>query len=288
MLLLCVYYMSNPYPDVYSFAKELEAAKVRSRISHRAESLRRGLNGDPAQRYLGYIPEARRYNQAVPPDPPASPSAAALTPPTSTPPPDSFEDVYSTIPDSALSAIDLTQSPEDPPDDSLAQEAFHSKHLDQWDGPSGIEDIVRRLQRSIGDGCATPLTVRDGCATQFTVRTPSRSPTTQTPSFPETPPPDMRSALHDLRAFLLPYSQPCTYPDDVTATPRDIAIDYEGVMIAVQDLNRLTKYICGRGGWGTRQPDPTGSETTRADVIEMLAMLKTGIDRLFARLEMID
>ena len=236
----------------------MHTAKVRSRISNRSECIHRGLNGDPEQRYLGYIPASRRYNQAVPPDPPASPVAAAPTPPPSTPPPDSFDDVYATIPDSALSGIDMTS------DEPLAQDAnlhppsphdHHPPTPPQWDGSSNIKTLIARLN------------------------TPS-------PSFPETPPSDTRAALHDLRAFLSPYAQPCNYPDSVTATPRDIDLDYEGVMITVNDLNRLTKFVCGRVG--PRQPDPTGSDTTRGDVIEMLAMLKTAIDRLFTRLEMVE
>lgn len=172
--------------------KALETAKVRSRISHRADGLRRDLDGDPGQRYLGYIRPSRRYNQAVPPDPPASPSTSALTtitatppptPPTASPPPDSFDEVYATIPDSALSGIDIydesqAQDESPPPPHEHRPATPHDHHPPtptQWDGPSNIRSLIARLE---GD---------------------SQNP----PSFPDTPPPGLaRSRARPTRITL--------------------------------------------------------------------------------------
>ena len=70
------------------------------------------------------------------------------------------------------------------------------------------------------------------------------------------------------------YSTPCAYPLSYTPSQRDYDGDYEAVMIAVNDLNRLTKFIMFRGGIPPQQPDPTGIPTTREDVLEALDILR--------------
>ena len=76
-----------------------------------------------------------------------------------------------------------------------------------------------------------------------------------------------------------------SYPD-LTYTPstRDYDCDYEAVMIALGDMNRLSRFLF-RGGVVSQvhqQQDPTMS-ATREDVIEVLQELKEMMVRMFAR-----
>ena len=64
----------------------------------------------------------------------------------------------------------------------------------------------------------------------------------------------------------------------------DPACDVEACMIAVNDLNRLTRHLVNRRQLVLTTPDPTGIPTTREDVVESLGILKYMVDRLFARL----
>ena len=82
------------------------------------------------------------------------------------------------------------------------------------------------------------------------------------------------------------YSTPCAYPLSYTPSQRDYDGDYEAVMIAVNDLNRLTKFIMFRGGIPPQQPDPTGIPTTREDVLEALDILRQMMTRMYTRLEL--
>ena len=82
------------------------------------------------------------------------------------------------------------------------------------------------------------------------------------------------------------YNTPCDYPLSYTPSQRDYDCDYEAVMIAVNDLNRLTKFIMFRGGIPPQQPDPTGIPTTREDVLEALDILRQMMKRMYTRLEL--
>ena len=65
-------------------------------------------------------------------------------------------------------------------------------------------------------------------------------------------------------------------------------MNYEGVMTVIGDLHSVTRFITVRVGSGPRQPDPRGVETTREEVVELLTMLKTTLDRLFCLLEQVE
>ena len=50
-------------------------------------------------------------------------------------------------------------------------------------------------------------------------------------------------------------------------------------MIAVHDINRLTKFVMGRVG--PVLPDPTGVPTTPDDVLDALDILKFTLDQMY-------
>ena len=81
------------------------------------------------------------------------------------------------------------------------------------------------------------------------------------------------------------YSTPCMYTLSYTPSQRDYGGDYKAVMIPVNDLNRLTKFIMFRGGIPPQQPDPTGIPTTREDVLEALGILRQMMTRMYTRFE---
>ena len=97
-----------------------------------------------------------------------------------------------------------------------------------------------------------------------------------TPSFPTSPPPDIRDILHESHAY------PCAYPSELTPLPRDYALDYENVMIAVSDLNAVTQALLQRSDNPNPNPNPN---TTREHVMEMLGILRLMLQRMYTRLE---
>lgn len=205
--------------------KNLEIARVRSRISARVENVSRS----PSGRYLGYINPRDRYSQAVPPDPPWT-TEGSDSPPTL----ESFgEESDSSLDDIPLIRPFVSQTP---PDTTTS---------------------------------TTPQT------------TPSNSPPV-TPSFPASAAPPIPPTPNIHPSF----SDPCVYPPAAIATERDFGLDYESVMMCIQDLHGITKFVCGRGGSGPRQTDPTGVEVSRDEVVESLAMLHVALNRMFSRLNL--
>ena len=104
----------------------------------------------------------------------------------------------------------------------------------------------------------------------------NRSPT---PSFPP-------STAHTVVDTPDPtsFSYPLSYPESIQPADRDHALDVEACMIAVNDLNRMTRHLVSDRPLVPKSPDPTGVPTTREDVVETLGILKYMIDRLFNRL----
>ena len=68
-------------------------------------------------------------------------------------------------------------------------------------------------------------------------------------------------------------SQPGTNNDD----------DYTSVMIALGDLNRLSRYLFCGGAPVQQHWDPTGVPTTREDVVEVLLQLRDMLHNLFSK-----
>ena len=60
-------------------------------------------------------------------------------------------------------------------------------------------------------------------------------------------------------------------------------MDYEAVLVALGDVNRLSRFLF-RGGVSSQSLDPTGVPTTREDVIDQLLELRHMLDRMFNRL----
>ena len=87
------------------------------------------------------------------------------------------------------------------------------------------------------------------------------------PSFPQSCPLTLSSAD----------SNPSYLPAD-----RDFDRDYEEVLTALGDLNRLSRFLF-RGGEGSHQQDLIGLVSTRDDVIEALHQLKDTMDTMFKR-----
>ena len=261
----------------HRYVKELASAKVKSRVSHRCEQLRRGM---PAP-----VPAAKsRDSQAIPPDPlpslPPTPDSSQILIS-----PSPYEACYEEIPDSALAGFDSSDGESLPELVDSRADALSSQTLDEierfCDGqvhpkhrnmsphsPSRrryLADVPRSLFSSILSPSPTPP-----------------SPTPPTSSAPPTPP----LSLSPAASLHASYSYPCSYPAAAHATERDFRLDYETVMDCVNDLQGITKFIMGRGGSGPRQPDPTGVETTREEVIEHLLLLKSYLDRLVNRFEL--
>ena len=69
-----------------------------------------------------------------------------------------------------------------------------------------------------------------------------------------------------------------------TPSSRNHSQNYEAALIALSDVNRLSRYLF-RGGVHTvvQHWDPTGVPTTKEDVLDVLAQLKEMLDRLFAK-----
>ena len=104
---------------------------------------------------------------------------------------------------------------------------------------------------------------------------PPHAPSTAPDSFPSSPPPSLGSTPS--------LSAPHTYTD-TTYTPveRDYAMDYEAVMISVEDMNRFSRFMF-RGGV-RRVSTTSGSEVyTREDVIPVLSELRDMLNRMFDR-----
>ena len=111
------------------------------------------------------------------------------------------------------------------------------------------------------------------------------SPASPTPTITATRTPTPTASFPDSPAEEI-YSTPCAYPLSYTPSQRDYDCDYEAVMIAVNDLNRLTKFIMFRGGIPPQQPDPTGIPTTREDVLEELSILRMMMTHMYTRFEL--
>ena len=127
----------------------------------------------------------------------------------------------------------------------------------------------------------------------------------QSPALPDTPPTQVSppvspfipstqmspltqtSQMEPSIPFAVPVPVPnrVPYPDlSYTPAPRDYACDYEAVMIALGDMNRLSRFLF-RGGVMSRvheQQDPA-MNINREDVVEVLQELKDMMIRMFAR-----
>ena len=70
-----------------------------------------------------------------------------------------------------------------------------------------------------------------------------------------------------------------------TCTPSSVdhSTDYEAVMIALGDVNRLSRYLFRGGAPAQQHWDPTGVPTTREDVVEVLVQLQDMLHRLFSK-----
>ena len=224
------------------YVKALHKSIVRSRVSERVETIDRMPEG-PDDRSLLYIPAHRRYSQAVPPDVPADK-------------PNPYDEVYDTIPDSALAGLPDMPHP-----------------LEDTDMPQSWSPSVPRHPTTPSPEPPVPSPEPEP---RHSLTQPTQ-PMSPTPTFPDSPAP----TLHQVHSSMTHYS----HPPSTTPQTRDFKLDYEGVMSAIGDLHSVTRFITGKGASVPRQPDPRGVETTREEVVELLAMLKTALDRLFRRIE---
>ena len=107
--------------------------------------------------------------------------------------------------------------------------------------------------------------------------TPPQSPSTQlsvTPPSPTSPAPSVIPAT--------PHASQTSYPSQTSYTSRDYDCDYEDVMVAIGDINRLSRYLF-RGGAPSQSRDPTGIPVTREEVIQVLVQLREMMNRMFTR-----
>ena len=83
-----------------------------------------------------------------------------------------------------------------------------------------------------------------------------------------------------------PSPVPSSIPPTQMYTPTsevDHSADYEAVMIALGDDNRLSRYLFRGGAPAQQHWDPTGVPTTREDVVEVLVQLQEMLHRLFSK-----
>ena len=80
-----------------------------------------------------------------------------------------------------------------------------------------------------------------------------------------------------------PRSRLVSYPSSISPLERDFDLDYEAVLTAVGDLNRISRYLF-RGGMVNHQQDPTGQPPAdRQDVVNVLDELREMLNRMFTR-----
>ena len=248
--------MSSPGDADVQEVKNLQSALVRSRISARVHDVARS----PAGRYLGYIPAHRRYAQAVPPDmPPVNEGAAEASD-------QEFPDLATLSSSSSDSSSDIpvierfgsSTNPDRSPRSAPSTAATPTHSFPSSPAPP----ITDPLHASYSYPCSSPPTP-----------TPATRDDTErlnlTPSFPDSPAPS-----------IVPTPNPNPNPNPASnPSGHNYAHDYEAVMIAVHDINRLTKFVMGRVG--PVLPDPTGGITTPDDVLDALDILKFTLDQMY-------
>ena len=223
---------------------------MRSRVTARVEQLSRLGDASPPP-YRKRLPQPVS-RQAIPADlqyPSPSPAMTPPMTPTAPPPPSPYQDAYDEIPDSALSGLSM-EPPDTPPEGS--------------EGAEGTGRVPAHVHTHHFKG------LWDGCSQQFVQGSFPDSPA---PTVPPTPDPT-------------DYSYPCAYPASYTPEDRDHDCDLDAVMIAVNDLNAMTRHLRSGREFTRQLPNPTGVPTTRADVVEALNILKFMVNRLFARYDL--
>ena len=111
-----------------------------------------------------------------------------------------------------------------------------------------------------------------------TPQSPSMLPTPQSPQLSLTQNSTQRTLDSPSTALTL-------YPASLHPTPRQYDLDYEAVLIAISDVNRISRYLF-RGGVSSRvdRQDPNVEmNLTREDVVEVLVELREMLNRMFAR-----